>query len=136
MSNVFSFSGIVGKPADLRHLPSGQTVLHVNVATDVGWGEKKQTLWIRVNLWGKRAEGELKNFLLTGQHVFVSGELTLSEYTTNDGKVKTQLELHANILDLVGKREQQKHEDYSFKADTPAFERYDPSKFDPNEIPF
>lgn len=36
--------------------------------------------------------------------MFVSGELTQSEYRANDGTTKTSLELNANILDLVGKK--------------------------------
>jgi single-strand DNA-binding protein len=36
--------------------------------------------------------------------VFVSGEITLNEYQANDGTTKSNLELNANILDLVGKK--------------------------------
>ena len=104
MSNVFSFSGTVGSDAVVRYLPSGQAVLNVSVANNVGFSDKQQTLWIRVVLWGRRAEGSLKDYLRKGQQVFVSGELTMSEYKANDGTMKTSLELNANILDLVGKR--------------------------------
>lgn len=104
MSNVFSFSGTVGSDAVVRYLPSGQAVLNVSVANNVGFSDKQQTLWIRVVVWGKRAEGQLSQFLKKGQQVFVSGELTMSEYKANDGTMKTSLELNANILDLVGKR--------------------------------
>ncbi|MDP3932615.1 MAG: single-stranded DNA-binding protein, partial [Methylococcaceae bacterium] len=79
-------------------------VLNVRVANNVGFGDKQQTLWIRVAVWGKRAEGQLANYLKKGQQVFVSGELSQSEYRANDGSTKTSLELNANILDLVGKR--------------------------------
>jgi single-strand DNA-binding protein len=112
MSNVLSFTGTIGKDAEVRYLPSAQAVLSVNVANHIGFGEKRQTIWVRVTLWGKRAEGELKNHLLKGREVFVSGELTLSEYTANDGTRKTQLELNANIIDLVGKREDQTPSQY------------------------
>jgi single-strand DNA-binding protein len=104
MSNVFSFTGTVGRDAEVRHLPSGQAVLNVTVANNIGFGEKQQTLWIRCAVWGKRAEGQLQNYLKKGQQVFVSGELTQSEYRANDGTTKTSLELNANILDLVGKK--------------------------------
>ena len=60
MSNVFSFIGTVGRDAEVRYLPSGQAVLNVTVANNVGFGDKQQTLWVRVALWGKRAEGSLK----------------------------------------------------------------------------
>ncbi len=104
MSNVFSCTGTVGRDAEVRYLPSGQAVLNVSVANNVGFGDRQQTIWLRVVVWGKRAEGQLKDFLKKGQQVFVSGELTMSEYRANDGTMKTSLELNATILDLVGKR--------------------------------
>lgn len=107
MSNVFSFTGTVGRDAEVRSTPSGQSVLNVTVANNVGFGDRQQTLWIRVALWGKRAEGSLQNYLKKGQQVFVSGELTQREYQANDGTTKTSLELNANIIDLVGKRNEQ-----------------------------
>jgi single-strand DNA-binding protein len=124
MSNVFSFTGTVGADAEVRYLPSGQAVLNVRVANNIGFGEKQQTLWIRVALWGKRAEGNLKTFLVKGQQVFVSGELTTSEYKANDGTVRTSLELNANIIDLVGKRNEggQPQQNYP-----PAQQNYQPS---------
>lgn len=105
MSNVFSFTGACGADAEVRYIPSGQAVLSVNVANNVGFGDKQKTMWIRVTLWGKRAESNLKDYLKKGQQVFVSGELTTNEYTANDGTKRTALELNANIIDLVGKRE-------------------------------
>lgn len=104
MSNVFSFTGTVGRDAEVRYTPSGMPVLSVTVANNVGFGDKQQTLWVRVALFGKRAEGQLPNYLKKGQQVFVSGELTQNEYKANDGSTKTSLELTANIIDLVGKR--------------------------------
>jgi len=104
MSNVFSFTGTVGRDAEVRYTPSGLAVLSVTVANNIGFGDKQQTLWIRVALFGKRAESNLQNYLKKGQQVFVSGELTQNEYKANDGSMKTSLELNANIIDLLGKR--------------------------------
>ena len=104
MSNVFSFTGAIGRDAEVRYAPSGLAVLNFTVANNIGFGEKQQTLWIRVTLFGKRAEGQLQNYLKKGQQVFVSGELTQSEYKANDGTTKTSLELNANIIDLIGKK--------------------------------
>ena len=104
MSNVFSFTGTVGRDAEVRYTASGMAVLSVTVANNIGFGDKQQTLWVRVALFGKRAEGGLQNYLKKGQQVFVSGELTQNEYKANDGTMKTSLELNANIIDLVGKR--------------------------------
>ena len=107
MSNVFSFTGTVGRDAEVRTTPNGQTVLNVTVANNIGFGDRQQTIWVRVTLWGKRAEGQLQNYLKKGQQVFVSGESSQREYQANDGSTKSNLELNANIIDLVGKRNEQ-----------------------------
>ena len=107
MSNVFSFTGTVGRDAEVRATPSGQSLLSFTVANNIGFGDRQQTLWVRVTLWGKRAEGSLQNYLKKGQQVFISGELTQREYQAKDGTTKTSLELNANIVDLVGKRNDQ-----------------------------
>jgi single-strand DNA-binding protein len=118
MSNVFSFSGVIGSDAEVRPLPSGQSVLNVNVANRIGFGDKQQTIWLNVTLWGKRAEGEFKNYLVKGRNVFVSGELTFREYTANDGTKKIKHELNANILELVGKQEQAHGNNYERSTPT------------------
>ena len=104
MSNVFSFTGTVGRDAEVRHTQAGQSVLNVTVANNIGFGDRQQTLWVRVAVWGKRAEGQLVDYLKKGQQIFVSGELSQSEYQANDGTTKTSLELNAHIIDLVGKK--------------------------------
>jgi len=104
MSNVFNAVVTCTRDAEVRFIPSGQAVLTVNVANNQGFGDKQTTLFIRVQLWGKRAEGQLKDFLLKGTKIFISGELTQSSYTGNDGVAKTSLELNANIIELVSKK--------------------------------
>jgi single-strand DNA-binding protein len=104
MSNVVSFTGTIGRDAEVRYTPSGQAVLNVSVANNVGFGERQQTIWFRVVVWGKRAENNLKEYLKKGQQVFISGEMTQSEYKAQDGTTKVALEINAAILDLVGKR--------------------------------
>ncbi|MCX7102638.1 MAG: single-stranded DNA-binding protein [Methylobacter sp.] len=123
MSNVFSFTGTVGRDAEVRYLPSGQAVLNVTVANNIGFGDKQQTLWIRCAVWGKRAEGQLQNHLKKGQQVFVSGELSQSEYRAQDGTTKTTLELNANILDLVGKRNESNQPTYESAPGKPSAQK-------------
>lgn len=104
MSNIFTAVCTVVRDAEVRYLQSGAAVLNVTVANNIGYGDKQKTLFIRVALFGKRAEGSLKDYLKKGQQIIISGELTQSEYKANDGTTKTSLELNANIVDLVGKR--------------------------------
>jgi single-strand DNA-binding protein len=67
--------------------------------------DRQQTLWLNVSLWGKRAESGLVSHLKKGKQIFVSGELTLSEYKANDGTTRINLDLNANIIELVGKKD-------------------------------
>jgi single-strand DNA-binding protein len=142
MSNVFTFTGTVGRDAEVRFLPSGQAVLNVTVANNVGFGDKQKTNWVRVALWGKRAEGKLQEYLKKGQTVFCSGELIVEEYQGNDGSTKSQLVLNANILDLVGGRKeggQSQPQQQSRPQQRPAQNRQQqapmPDDFD-DQIPF
>ena len=58
MSNVFSCTGTIGRDAEVRYLPSGQAVLNVSVANNVGFGDRQQTVWLRVVVWGRtRSDG-------------------------------------------------------------------------------
>lgn len=103
MSNVFSFTGALGRDSELRQA-GGSTVLNFAVANSVGFGDKKVTMWIDCGLWGKRGE-TLAQFMKKGQSVFVSGELTTREYQAKDGSgTKTALSLNVNTIDLVGKK--------------------------------
>ena len=104
MSNVFSGVCTVGRDAEVRYLPSGQAVLNVTLANNVGYGDNQKTNWVRGVLWGKRAEGQLKDYLKKGQQVFISGELTTQTYKKNDGTEGFALEVNATTLDLVGKK--------------------------------
>lgn len=100
--NIFTGTGNCGRDAEVKVLPSGASVLNVSVAVKSGYGEREQTIWLNVSLFGKKAEGRLKDFLVRGQSVAFSGELSIREYKANDGSMKTSHELTANVLDLVG----------------------------------
>ena len=100
--NNCTFSGRLGRHAELRYTTSGTAVLSFPLAVDVGWGDNKRALWVRCNLWGKRAEGRLVDYLAKGARVVVSGEIDLREYDKRDGARGQALELRVSDLDLMG----------------------------------
>ena len=71
-----------------------------SVAMKSGYGDKAQTVWLDCSLWGKAAEGALPQYLVKGQQVAVSGEL--STYEAENGK--TYLKLRCNSVDLLGSK--------------------------------
>ena len=94
--NVFSFTGNLGNDCRTGNV-SGTAVANFSVAVKSGWGDKSQTNWVDVALWGKQAESGLVGYLNKGQQVAVSGELSTREH-----EGKTYLTVRANSVDLVG----------------------------------
>lgn len=98
---VLTIGGRLGADATLGDA-NGTPVLNFSVAVD-GWDPKareKMTTWVRVAMFGKRAE-QLSQMLTKGTSVMASGEARLSEY-----KGKQYLEMTANQVTLMGGKPQ------------------------------
>ncbi|MGB2063587.1 MAG: single-stranded DNA-binding protein [Marinomonas gallaica] len=99
--NLFTFSGNLGRDAEVKHLPSGSTVCEFSVAVRSGYGDREKTTWVRCALFGKRAEGNLPQYLVKGAQVFCSGELELQEWEGQNGK-GAAVAVTIDRLDLAG----------------------------------
>lgn len=102
--NLMTLTGRIGRDAEFRAFPNGGGVLSFSVATNSGYGDKEKTLWLRANLFGKRAEGKLGEYLVKGQEVALTGELSENEYTTKEGEARKSLEINVQNLELIGGR--------------------------------
>lgn len=93
-----SITGRVGGPAETRSAGNG-TVTNFNCAVDQGWGDKKQTNWFRIAIWGDRGS-KLAQYITKGEKVAVTGELEIGEYNG-----KPQYEIRAADVDcfMAGK---------------------------------
>jgi len=109
--NNCHFIGNIGRDCDVRETQSGTSVATFPMAVETGWGDKKTTSWIRCNLFGKRAEGGLIQYLVKGTQVAVSGSLKVDKYTDKEGIEKTSVDLMVDDIALIGKRpEAQEHQ--------------------------
>ena len=100
--NVFTAVGRIGRDAEVRSTQNGTSVAGFPLAVDVGFGDKKSTLWCDAAIWGKRAEGGLPQYLVKGQQVAVSGEIGTREFQKRDGSAGFAVTLRVNEIDLVG----------------------------------
>ena len=98
-----TFTGRLGKDAELRFTADGKAVLGFTVASDAGWGDKKHTNWIDCSVWGKRAES-LAPYLIKGLAVTVNGDADLREWESN-GKTGKTLSCNVNDVEMHGKGE-------------------------------
>lgn len=99
--NLFTFTGNLGKDAEVKYTPSGSAICEFSVAVKSGYGDKVKTNWVRCALFGKRAEGGLPPYLVKGTQVAVSGELELQEWENQNGK-GAALSVKVNEIDLIG----------------------------------
>ena len=103
--NVFSFTGNIGKEAEIRHTANGDAVTGFNVAVKSGYGQNEKTVWVKCSLFGKRGEA-VAPYLLKGQQVAVSGELSIQEWTNKEGEKVTDIAVRANDVTLIGGKKQ------------------------------
>ena len=94
-------TGRIGKDGDLRYLATGTPILVVSVATDTGFGDRKKTVWVKCNVWGKRGES-LAPYIKKGGEISLVGELSESEWTDQQGVARKNLEMDVKEIQLVG----------------------------------
>jgi len=79
MFHTIIIVGNLGRDPEMRYTPSGQPVTSFNVATNRTYtgnnGQTvKETIWFKVNVWGKQAES-CNNYLRKGSKVLIEGRL-------------------------------------------------------------
>jgi len=94
--------GRLTRDAVTRFTQSGKAVAGFAIASDVGFGENKKTLFVDCSLWGNRAEGGLIQYLTKGTYVVVHGELQPTEYTNKDGMQIKDKQLNVSDVKLGG----------------------------------
>ena len=103
--------GNLGRDPELRYTPNGRPVTTFSVAVNQStknqqtgeWVEA--TDWFRISVWGDRAERAAEN-LRKGSRVFVDGRFRTREYETNDGRKGLSLDVSADTVIGLDKREQ------------------------------
>jgi single-strand DNA-binding protein len=104
LNKVFLIGNLTRDP-ELRYIPSGSAVatftIAVNRVFNTQAGEKKeQTSFIRIVVWGRRAEvcGE---YLSKGSPVFVEGRLQSRDWETQDGQKRSTTEVVADNIQFL-----------------------------------
>jgi len=106
--NKIIIVGHLGKDPEIRYMTDGTAVCNFSVATtekrkDRSGEMQENTLWFRVNVWGKQADA-VNQYLSKGRQVYVEGRLSQQEYTDKDGNRRTSLEVRATDVQFLGAR--------------------------------
>ena len=104
--------GNLGRDPELRYTPNGRPVATFSVAVNQATKNQQTgewieaTDWFRVSVWGDRAERAAEN-LRKGTRVFVDGRFRTREYETNDGRKGMSLDVSADNVMGLDKRDQE-----------------------------
>jgi single-strand DNA-binding protein len=93
--------GRLGSDPEARYTPNGNYVIDVPLAVNIGWGENKKTVWIKVVMWKKTAENFIK-FAKKGTFVYLEGTPSVEVWKSKEGEPKGQLVLTAIDFKLLG----------------------------------
>lgn len=103
---VLTATGRLGKDAELRSLNSGDKILSFSVGSDIGYGDKKQTVWLDCSIFGARGE-KLAQYLTKGSQVTVIGEFGQRTYQNKSGETVTATTVKVMEVALQGGGQQQ-----------------------------
>ena len=104
--------GNLGRDPEMRHMPSGDALANIAVATsykskDKQTGEAKEvTEWHRISFFGRLAE-IVGQYLKKGSSVYVEGRLQTRKYTDKDGVEKYATEIVAEKMEMLGSKDGQ-----------------------------
>ena len=97
--NIITIAGNLGKDAEVRSMPNGDSVASFSVADSQG--KDKPTIWWNCQIFGKRAES-LSQYLLKGQQVTIAGSITEREWTDKNGQQRKSMDVRVNDIALQG----------------------------------
>ena len=107
--NSCLFVGNAGRAPEVRTTADGTQVASFSLAVST-WkadGEAKgEPIWLRIVAFGKLAD-TVEKIVKKGSLILVAGRLSLRDYTTKDGKEKTAIEIIAQTIQHLEKRQQE-----------------------------
>ena len=106
--NTATISGNLGGDPDLRYTNGGTPVMTLNVAVndrvpDGNGGYIDRPNWIKVTVWGNRAES-LAKYLRKGSHVTVTGRLRQEKWEKN-GENRSSVGIVLESIDFSSPRD-------------------------------
>ncbi len=118
--NKVMIIGHLGRDPEMRYTPSGKPVTTFTVAVSRSWnsgdGERhSETEWFNVVAWGNLAE-TCKQYLSKGQQVYIDGRLQTRRWDDKEGVKHTSVEIVANEMIMLDRRETSSHSQESSQA--------------------
>lgn len=104
--NHVTLIGRLTKDPEVRYTQSGTPVGTFTLAVDrrVAKDKPKEADFIPCIVWGKMAEGVVKNYCYKGKQIAVEGRIQVRSYDAKDGSKRYVTEVIVNELELLGSK--------------------------------
>lgn len=122
MVNKVILIGNVGKEPIIRNVNDNTPVASFTLATneiykDAQGNLQKNTEWHNIVAWRNLAQLAEK-FIHKGSQIYVEGRLKSRTYTDKDNQQRTIVEILADKIQLLGKKESEENNNSSVNSDT------------------
>lgn len=96
--NIITLYGRLGKDAEKKILPSGQSVLNLVLATNHRRGGVEETIWWRISIWDDRFKA-IESYLKKGSALIVTGTMHYPKiYQDASGANQLSLDVTAHSI--------------------------------------
>jgi single-strand DNA-binding protein len=104
--NKVTLMGNLGADPELRHTKDkGLPVCNFQIATTTHAGQKEETVWHRVVVFGKLAES-CQKYLSKGRPVYLEGRISTNKWTDKDGVTRYNQQVIVENLRFLGSKPQ------------------------------
>lgn len=123
MVNKVILIGNVGKEPIIRNVNENIMVASFTLATNEVYRDsqgnlQKNTEWHNIVAWRNLAQLAEK-FIHKGSQIYVEGRLRTRSYTDKDNQQRTIVEILADKIQLLGKKESEENNNVHVNADSP-----------------
>lgn len=98
--NLVVLSGRLTADPELKTTPNGVSVCSFDIAVDSGYGDNRQTNFIRLVAWRKTAELITKHFR-KGSMIGIEGSIQTRKYQDKNGNNRTAFEVVVNNVQFL-----------------------------------
>lgn len=120
MINKVVLIGRTANKPSIKEGKSGNKYCHFSLATNTGYGEKKQTDWHDITAFGKTAE-LCAQYIDKGSLIMIEGRITYDKYEKDGKTTKTTKIIADNVTFLSGKTQQNESQEIQQIQKQPSF---------------
>ena len=92
--------GNLTKSPDLKYITSGTAIAKCSIAYTDGFGDKKTSHFMDIELWGKTAEA-FNKYCDKGSKIMVVGFPKFEQWTANDGSTRSRHSLRVDEMKML-----------------------------------